>query len=214
MIDSSTIAGIKQKNGNYLSITPLCRKYFQLPHSMESGGYNDYQLISEYLPSPYYDNDRYAEELMIEDEECFRGKLLFTFDSFCVSGKLTFMLVHKVPYCPKHRVEGVVFHDLILSEVNNTIIRTLLNNPSITVSGHTKKHIDVERLSVVRKYQLTKREMECLCYLTEGYSALEIASTLNISRRTVESYISHLKDKLLVRKTSELVAFALTHDIS
>lgn len=53
--------------------------------------------------------------------------------------------------------------------------------------------------------QLTRREKDCAQYLCLGMSAREIAIRLNLSKRTVEYYITNMKDKLLVSSKSELV---------
>jgi LuxR family transcriptional regulator, quorum-sensing system regulator SolR len=50
-----------------------------------------------------------------------------------------------------------------------------------------------------------KREMQCLESLTKGKSAKQIAIELNISYRTVESYLESLKSKLGCNYRSELI---------
>lgn len=57
--------------------------------------------------------------------------------------------------------------------------------------------------------QFTSRESECLFLLLHGKTAKEIGVFLNISSRTVETYIEHIKIKLNVSKRSEIVAKAL-----
>lgn len=55
---------------------------------------------------------------------------------------------------------------------------------------------------------LSKREIECLNYLSNGKSAKEIGSLLNISNRTVEAHIYKIKHKLHCTKTSQLAYIA------
>ncbi len=43
---------------------------------------------------------------------------------------------------------------------------------------------------------LSRRECECLFYLLRGFSATDISNTLNLSKRTIESYIENIKSKL------------------
>lgn len=57
--------------------------------------------------------------------------------------------------------------------------------------------------------KLSTREADCLYYLTRGMTAREISAELQLSRRTVESYIDNLKAKLNCRKKSELVRMAI-----
>lgn len=50
---------------------------------------------------------------------------------------------------------------------------------------------------------LTKRELQCLCLLLKGYSAKSIALTLKVSFRTIEIYLSHIKEKLNLTSKSD-----------
>lgn len=70
-----------------------------------------------------------------------------------------------------------------------------------------------------KTFYLTKREAECLYYLVRAKTAKEIALLLNISPRTVESYIDTLKMKLecnskidLVLRSQEARPFWLFYD--
>lgn len=54
---------------------------------------------------------------------------------------------------------------------------------------------------------LTRREIECLSFITEGYSAKRIAQQLNISPRTVEKHIDAIKEKINCRTQYELLSF-------
>jgi DNA-binding NarL/FixJ family response regulator len=60
---------------------------------------------------------------------------------------------------------------------------------------------------------LSKREQEVLKYIALGYTHQEIADTLFISVKTVDTYKSRIMEKLNVSKRSELVRFALKHDL-
>lgn len=61
-------------------------------------------------------------------------------------------------------------------------------------------------LSVGEKsIQLSKREWECLSYMARGKTHKEIAYTLSISPRTVESYLNHAKDRTGVFYKSDLI---------
>jgi DNA-binding CsgD family transcriptional regulator len=53
--------------------------------------------------------------------------------------------------------------------------------------------------------ELTKREKEIARLLTYNLTANEIANNLNISKRTVESYVEKIKDKYMCDKKNELV---------
>ncbi|MFZ4707648.1 MAG: response regulator [Bacteroidales bacterium] len=60
---------------------------------------------------------------------------------------------------------------------------------------------------------LSKREIEILRMLAEGYPNTDIAEKLFISIRTVESHKSHIMQKLEIHTTVELVKFAIRNKL-
>lgn len=63
-------------------------------------------------------------------------------------------------------------------------------------------------LSVANQFNLSNREIDCLAQLVSGRTAREIAEQLNLSSRTVESYMESLKNKMNCHNKSELIAKA------
>jgi DNA-binding NarL/FixJ family response regulator len=53
---------------------------------------------------------------------------------------------------------------------------------------------------------LSKKQVVILAYLILGYSASDIALRLHRSKRTIESHIEDLKDKLKCNSKAELIA--------
>lgn len=68
---------------------------------------------------------------------------------------------------------------------------TILSKPSIITSQG--------------EIMLSNREYECLNYIAHGKTAKEIASTLNLSPRSIELYIKNIKNKLNVNNKFEAV---------
>ncbi|MBW1801053.1 MAG: response regulator transcription factor [Deltaproteobacteria bacterium] len=62
--------------------------------------------------------------------------------------------------------------------------------------------------------RLTSREREILQLVVEGKSSADIADTLFISRKTVETYRSRLTEKLGVKDVPGLVKFAIQHGLT
>lgn len=60
---------------------------------------------------------------------------------------------------------------------------------------------------------LSPREKEVLLHIAMGHTQQEIAELLNVSIKTVDSYKTRLKEKLGVAKRSDLVRYALKHNI-
>ena len=54
---------------------------------------------------------------------------------------------------------------------------------------------------------LTKREMECLFWISKGYIAKEIAREMHISLRTVEGYVKIIRNKTNLYRRSQMIAF-------
>lgn len=56
---------------------------------------------------------------------------------------------------------------------------------------------------------LSDRELEVLHLIGEGHGTRQIAEELHLSIKTVESYQSHLKDKLSLKNSRELMQYAI-----
>ncbi|MFH0893714.1 MAG: response regulator transcription factor [Bacteroidota bacterium] len=64
-----------------------------------------------------------------------------------------------------------------------------------------------------KDYMLTPREMEVLQYVAKGMSNKEIADQLFISIRTVDCHKNHMIQKLKVRNSAELIAYAVKNGL-
>lgn len=64
-----------------------------------------------------------------------------------------------------------------------------------------KFHVKVNE----KVYELSKREAQCFSYLGQGRTAKEIAQLLNLSPRTVETYIEHIKIKVNILCKSKFI---------
>ena len=56
---------------------------------------------------------------------------------------------------------------------------------------------------------LTKRELEVLCKMADGYSQKEIAALLYVTRNTVNTHTQHIYEKLEVHSSAHAVAKAI-----
>ena len=61
---------------------------------------------------------------------------------------------------------------------------------------------------------LTDRERQVLTLLADGQSTRQIAATLSISEKTVETHRSHITAKLNVRGVAELTKYAVRHHLT
>jgi DNA-binding NarL/FixJ family response regulator len=62
--------------------------------------------------------------------------------------------------------------------------------------------------------QLSSRERQVLQMLAEGHPVQEIAATLSLSPKTVETYRTRMMKKLNLQDFASLVKFAIQHDIT
>lgn len=105
---------------------------------------------------------------------------------------------------------GVIFcANEILSPTLNEI-KALVNREGMIVSDLVHTNIQSYLDEEAEKYvYLTRRESECLFYLARGYSSREIGEMLDLSSRTIESYLNNVKAKLSCTRRSELCSFAI-----
>jgi two-component system, NarL family, response regulator NreC len=61
--------------------------------------------------------------------------------------------------------------------------------------------------------ELTVREVQVLTMIAKGHTNLQIASTLALSVRTVESHRANIMEKLNLRSRADLVRYALAHKL-
>lgn len=77
---------------------------------------------------------------------------------------------------------------------------------SVLVPDYLKVNSTINFIDSISSYKLTKRESECLFYLTKGFTIKEIAKKISLSHRTVEHYLARVKEKLCCHTRSQLIA--------
>ena len=92
-------------------------------------------------------------------------------------------------------------HHYLSQEISGTV-----------VTDYIKQRGSSEQKSQFKN--LSKREREILQLIVEGRSNAEVANTLFISHKTVETYKSRIMQKLDIRDLPTLVRFAIKHGIS
>jgi DNA-binding NarL/FixJ family response regulator len=83
----------------------------------------------------------------------------------------------------------------------------------LVAKGLVKSVITGGRPAVSKDEPLTVRQREVLQLVAEGMTVKEIASTLNISPKTVEFHKSHIMTQLDLHTTAELTKYALVHGL-
>jgi len=154
----------------------------------------------ELSPASVEDNRMFLEQ----DLRVLKGDKIFTIHRDSKTN--TIFLLEKSPifnqentitgliyYCrPWHKAD--VFH--ILSQLDS--------NLDLGIQSYTLDNPH-------NKFKLTKRECECVFLLIRGKTAKEIASLLSLSKRTVESYIENIKNKMNCQNKVEILVKAISN---
>ncbi len=121
-----------------------------------------------------------------------------------------------------------MYWDAVLKEVlnkdNSSTTFTLTNarasktHRSVGLVRESKKPLmrpPAKKYFLGEKYPgiyFTEREAQTMEYLFQGSTTAEVASRLNLSRRTIEFYLKNMKAKLKCRLKTELISKTLVSD--
>ena len=101
------------------------------------------------------------------------------------------------------------FCDYFLEQASSVI--KLVEKNKVILPFHNKKLDFINSDSfdlkdnLLHSKLLSKRQSECIKLLIAGKTSRQIASTLNLSPRTVEHYLTHIKTKLNCKNKTELI---------
>lgn len=109
-----------------------------------------------------------------------------------------------------HGAMGYVLKDVPTEEIK-TAIDTVMTGQRYLCTG-AKGSLTPEEGSENRE-TLTGREQTVLLQLAKGRSNKEVAATLNISVRTVETHRKNIKRKLGISSTAGLTRYAMEHGV-
>lgn len=118
-----------------------------------------------------------------------------------------------------HTGDELLFLHTKIQRKDNNIITGVICRAIEIINPSTKELIQIlKRTQPFTKYNcystsentfsLTKKQKEILFYLTRGKSTKVIATIMDLSIRTIEHYIDHLKRKFNCHTKGELVGFA------
>lgn len=112
-------------------------------------------------------------------------------------------------------VDGYILKDSESAELKKAINAVLAGEnyiqPSLIPALNNRlvaKDVDKEKIEA-----LTKRELEVLIQVANGMFNKEIATSLNISERTVKNHISNIFKKIDVSDRTQAAVFAIKNDI-
>jgi len=145
-----------------------------------------------------------AIDLQKEDELVLSGSTLFILGRYIFGNAPKIILTKKMPILNKDRmIIG------ILNTITSFSSESILN----IIKTFQQHHIDVSigLLDAIKQRffthsrLLSSREEECAYFVLRGLTAKEMAKEMDLSYRTVEAHLTHLKEKLHCKKTSTLI---------
>ena len=97
----------------------------------------------------------------------------------------------------------------LIEAVNKILQGKVFYDPKLDTQKHNLHHDDY----FAKTYSLSKREVEIISFVKNGFSSEEIAQKLFLSFETVRSHRKNIYLKLGINKISELIHFANKHNI-
>jgi DNA-binding CsgD family transcriptional regulator len=153
-----------------------------------------------------------AEDFIAQDQLVIQNGIGLTILDIHVyaHGNGRVILSKKAPFKENNTVVGYIFHGM-------EIHATALNQVCSTLIQTDKKYrakVEVQQRSYIInpttfKKTISKRELDCIFYLLRGNSMKMIAKILNISPRTVESYLEQVRVKLKCTNRADLIEACL-----
>ncbi|HMU57528.1 MAG TPA: response regulator transcription factor [Chitinophagaceae bacterium] len=119
----------------------------------------------------------------------------------------------------KSGAKGFILKDVGTDELVDAI-GTVINggtyysaglDEDLSVAGTEVTPVDIK--SKCKQLGISMRELEILKYISNEYTNDEIASKLDISKRTVDTHRQNLINKLKVKNTAGLVKFAFANNL-
>lgn len=131
----------------------------------------------------------------------------------------------------KHLLERFVnYFDIVAKDIINTEEKrklavyddrfTFFDRSYSEVKNHDLLFLRQTRLNKLfindeeQHIHFTQRQCECLYYLSQHQSTKQIAQFLNLSHRSVETYIQTIKSKIGVSSKSDLLKFIHRHELT
>lgn len=120
--------------------------------------------------------------------------------------------VQTIKQCIRAGANGFISKDTSLRELTNSIYEVFEGNQYIGegLRDSLIKNVFVEEQIV---YHLSPREKEVLHKVCQGLTIKEIAFDMHLSVHTVQYYHRNVLSKLKVKRTSDLIVYAMQHGL-
>lgn len=111
----------------------------------------------------------------------------------------------------RYEVKSVLTKECGAKDLHTAVLRASAGKPYLTQK--IAQAMAADYLNCKRNIVLSPRETEVLGFIARGKKTSEIAKRLCISVKTVSAYKSNIKNRLNIHSTSQMVQYAIEHDI-
>ncbi len=139
-----------------------------------------------------------ATEILIENDADLRVLILSMHDS-----------PEYISTALNHGAKGYVLKDVPTDQIKEAIDRVMAGEQYLCTGASAS----LQPKTADGREPLTSREQTILLQLAQGKSNKEVANTLGISVRTVETHRKNIKRKLGISSTAGLTRYALEHGV-
>ncbi len=143
---------------------------------------------------------RFADIYQKDDRRVLSSHSVKTMEPFLINSQVATTYCRKMPLVDeKNQIIGLIGY----SEVINPLE---FRGDFANVVHAQRQYTLISKADLHRYFfGLTLREAECLFYLVRGFTMEQIAEVLQISNRTVESYLNNAKKKFSCKNKSGLI---------
>jgi DNA-binding CsgD family transcriptional regulator len=174
----------------------------------------DYSIINEKI---FPDNMRFLKKLPKEDY----ADIIFSYNYRVLNPRGEYVtLLQRCCYIPSNNMGfplgmvGVAFNITHFKNdvtIVHTIEKALSYNNGIVHELLFKKIHPVYEVNA--KQLLSKKEIEILHFMSEGYSSKQIAFKTNLSINTINNHRKNMLAKMQCNSSSELMSYAIKHGL-
>jgi len=173
-------------------------------HGLDMTGLTDYELSCELSSN--------ADDFIAQDKQSLLGNKITTLNIHTYpDGERRILLTEKAElFGQDKKLAGIIGHSIALTTKTIFTMAHLLAQQDSKIIGH---HHSSHGSYLISQYSyrddLSIRESQCLFFLIRGQTTKEIAANLQLSHKTVETYIGRIKNKLRCRTKSQLIEMAI-----
>ena len=121
---------------------------------------------------------------------------------------------HLIQKSKEYGAKGYILKNTTKEELISSIQKVMINETCFPERIPAKAPSEFEQTdALLKQYQLTKRELEILGFIRDGFTNQQIAGKLFLSIYTVETHRKNIMQKLGLKSPNALVKFILENGI-